>query len=68
MKATEVGLFEKTENSVSEKISEIDAALHEMIWDKLDSSLVKLLEQITLADLYNKYQDEKSNGSLMFYI
>ena len=68
MKATEVGLFEKTENSVSEKISEIDTALHEMIWDKLDSSLVKLLEQITLADLYNKYQDEKSNGSLMFYI
>jgi len=61
-------LFEKTERSVSESSEEIENSLNNLIWDRLDSAVSKVLKEITLDDLVSEAEKNTSGEQFMFYI
>ncbi|HEX2927847.1 MAG TPA: Rrf2 family transcriptional regulator [Ruminiclostridium sp.] len=66
--AVEISLFEKTEQSVSEEAIEIEKALNNLVWDKLDESVSAVLTNVTLSDLVTEAEKAKSGEDFMFYI
>lgn len=68
LQAVETSLFEKTERSVSEASEQIENALNNLIWGKLDSSVANVLKEITLDDLVLEAEKNTSGEQFMFYI
>ncbi len=68
LRAVEVGLFEKTEKSVSESANHIDLTMDSLIWHRLDASILETLEAVTLSDLAKESDKHKKGKDLMFYI
>ncbi len=66
--AVETSLFEKTEQSVSDKSSEIEKTLNNLIWDEMDNAITGVLKKVTLDDLVIDAESNKSNEQFMFYI
>ncbi len=65
--AVETSLFEKTEETLSGKAPEIEAALCSIIYNPLDETLQSKLKSITLNDLVEEARRNNSD-QLMFYI
>jgi len=68
LRAVEVGLFEKTEDSVSQGAAAIDAAMEALIWSQLDSTVARTLESASLSELVLESEKHKTGKDLMFYI
>lgn len=66
--AVEAALMEKTEDTVAQKAPEIDAALHALVFDALDSAVKTSLENVTLDDLVLEAEKLSGEQGLMFYI
>lgn len=66
--AIESSLFEETEATFAESYSEIEEALQENVFKKLDKTVKETLEKITLADLNSKVKEIQSNLGYMYYI
>lgn len=68
LRAIEISLFEKTEKSVSSDLTEIDKAMETLVWDKIDSTISKALDDVSLKDLVNEAEKCKNKDNYMFYI
>lgn len=68
LQAVEISLFEKTEKSVSEQSAEIDKALENLVWNKLDMAVTDMLKNVTLGDLVIEAENNKEGHNFMFYI
>ncbi len=66
--AVELSLFEKAENTVSEKAPAIEAVLRSSAFDILDQAIKSSLEKITLEDLVAETERYQSDSAPMFYI
>ena len=66
--AVESALLEKAEDTVTEKAPEIDAALHNLVFDALDSAVKAALEKVTLDDLVLEAEKHSTGQGWMFYI
>lgn len=62
----ENALFDKTENTVSEKANDIETVMQSMVFSPLDVAVKTTLTSITLEELIN--ESEKYTDSMMFYI
>lgn len=67
LRAIETSLFEKTERSVSTDSIEIDKSMETLVWDKIDSAVLKSLDSVSLSDLVNE-TEKYNNDNYMFYI
>lgn len=67
-KATEQTLFEKAEETVPAKGQEIEKAMKEIIFDRIDIALEASLGGITLLDLVHEAKKNKSTNDFMFFI
>jgi Rrf2 family protein len=67
-KAIEQILFEKTEATVPNTAQDIEKAMHNIVFDKVDNVLEIALKNITLLDLVNEAEKNKSEDGNMFYI
>ncbi|KAF1085095.1 HTH-type transcriptional regulator CymR [Sporotomaculum syntrophicum] len=68
LSATELTLFEPTEETVSKKAPEIEAAMRLVAFDKLQTALKKAMGSVTLNDLVTEAQKHKTGNSYMYYI
>ena len=66
--AVETSLFEQVEGTVREKAPDIDEAMREAVFEKLDSAVRAVLNKITLEDLANEAEKHKGEQAIMFYI
>jgi len=66
--AVEASLFEQTQNTVPERAPEIEKALKLSVFDVLDTSVRKILNTITIADLVSETEKHKKESAIMFYI
>ena len=62
--ATETALFEQAEATTS--LLDIESAINNLVFNKLDSAIQELLKSVTLYDLVA--YSEKHKNSNMFYI
>jgi Rrf2 family protein len=67
LSVVELGLFEKTENSVKEKSPEIDEALEECVFGVLDKNIELILKGITIETLLENANNRNSE-QIMYYI
>lgn len=68
LSAVETSLFENTEETLTEKAPEIEAAMRLSIYDSLDTSLKLTLQKVTLSDLVTEAEKNKSGQEFMFFI
>lgn len=68
LSAVELSLFEKTEDTVTQKANEIDAAMKTALFEKLDDSVKSTLQKITLYDLVNEAEKQKPKDGNMYFI
>jgi len=66
LRATEAGLFDATEKSISGKAEYLETVLQDHVWKPLDKTVEESLSKITLADLVEKAVSTSSD--VMFYI
>ena len=65
MRATEVGVFEVTADTVGEADKDIDRVLSSELWTPLDAAVAKVIDNITIEDLVKKITTEEV---IMYYI
>jgi len=68
LSAVELSLFEQNDATVPETAPEIEKTLNNAVYDKLDSALRSTMQEITLEQLMQEAEQNKSDNSLMFYI
>lgn len=68
LSAVELSLFEATEKTISAKSLEIEAAMRLSVFNVLDSAIKTALQKITLYDLVNETEKQKTNQGYMFFI
>ena len=56
---------EKVSSDDKGKLNSIEYTINNMVWEKIDDSLKKILESITLEDIIERHT---SSGETMFYI
>lgn len=66
--AVEGSLFEHTQETVSEKAPDIEAAIRLSAFDVLDKNVRQTLSSITIANLVNEAEKHKEDDGMMFYI
>jgi Rrf2 family cysteine metabolism transcriptional repressor len=66
--ATETSLFETVEETTEAKVSEIEEAMRERVFDVLDEAVKTVLEGITLADMVSEVRKRSGEQGLMYYI
>ncbi len=66
--AVETSLFDKTEDTVAEKVPEIEFAMRSRAFDLLDASVSDALSQTTLEDLVHAAERRRADSAMMFYI
>jgi len=67
-KSIEQTLFEKAEDTVAAKGQEIEKAMRELIFERIDDAIESSLEGITLLDLVHEAKKNKSTNDFMFFI
>ncbi len=67
-RAIEQILFEKAEATVPNAAQDIEKAMQSIIFDEIDIALETALGKITLLDLVNEAEKNRSDDSYMFYI
>lgn len=68
LSAVELSLFENIGETVKKKAPEIEAAMHILVFDKIDDSVKTMLQKITLAQLVSEAEKNKINQGYMFFI
>lgn len=68
LSATESGMFEQTEETVSQKAPDLEAALRTGAFDVMEEGLSRIMEGITLADLVHKAREHAAGRAPMYYI
>lgn len=68
LRALEQSLFEKTEDSVSQKAGSIEKAMQALVFAPLDESVEASLSRISLLDLVTETERQNRNAGFMFYI
>ena len=68
LSSVETSLFENTEETIKEKAPDIEAAMNDTIFNKLDSVIKVTLQKITLADLVSEAEKHKDGEGFMFFI
>lgn len=66
--ALEQSLFEKTEESVAQKASDIENTMQDSVFSLIDKAVEDTLTKISLYDLAIKAETYRENASYMFYI
>jgi Rrf2 family protein len=66
--AVELSLFEKAEDTVSKKASEIDAAMNTLAFTVLDDAVKCALQKATLYDMVHEADKQKKEQALMYFI
>ncbi len=66
--AVETSLFETAEDTVPEKVPEIEEAIRSSVFDIMDKSINDTLSQITLDDLVAETEKHKREQTIMYYI
>lgn len=64
----EQSLFEKTDESVAQKASDIEKAMQNSVFSTIDKAVADVLTKISLYDLATKAEEYRENDSYMFYI
>lgn len=68
LSAVELSLFENIGKTVGEKAPEIEAAMHMLVFDKIEDAIITVLQEITLAQLVSEAEKNKTNQGYMFFI
>jgi Rrf2 family protein len=68
LSATELSLSERTEQTTAQTAPDIETAMQSVVFKALDGGVENLLRGITLQDLVNQAEKEKTDRSFMFYI
>lgn len=68
LSAVEPSLFERTEDTVSERAPDIEGALRLSAFEILDKAIRDTLGKITLDDLMTEAEKQKEQSAIMFYI
>jgi Rrf2 family protein len=68
LRATEAGLFEPTERSVSTVARSIDSAMDAKVWNPLDQAISYTLNNITLAELVADVEKRQQGNDFMYFI
>jgi len=68
LSAIELSLFEKAAEAVAVKAPEIDRAMRTAVFEPLDEAVRAVLQQITLVDLINEAEKQKTDHNFMFFI
>ncbi|NLM50826.1 MAG: Rrf2 family transcriptional regulator [Clostridiaceae bacterium] len=66
LSAIEQSLFEKSKKSLSDSASNIENAIGELVLDRIDEAILKVINSVTLYDLCEKANSADDN--LMYYI
>jgi len=66
LSAIEQSLFEKSKKSLSDSASNIENAIGELVLDRIDEAILKVINSVTLYDLCEKANSADNN--LMYYI
>lgn len=66
--AVESALFEASQDAVSPKAPEIEAAIHTAAFGALDSAIKTTLQGITLSDLVNEAERHRKGQEPMYFI
>ena len=67
LSAIELSLIEKTQTT-SDKVPELDRALHTCVYDPLDTAITSTLQRVTLTDILTETERQKSSDNLMYFI
>lgn len=68
LSAIETALFEKTEETVAEKVPALEAAMQKSVFEILSQDIKKSLEKITLDDLVDETEKQRDFDNFMFFI
>lgn len=68
LSAVELSLFEQNDATVSETAPEIEKALAQAVYEKLDTAFKSTMRAITLEQLAHEAEKHKADDSLMYYI
>lgn len=68
LEAIEVSLFENTDSTVSESANDIEKAMTELLWTKLDEEIAVTLGSVTLKDLVIEAKNHENDRDDMYYI
>lgn len=68
LSAVETSIFEVAEETAGQNSPEMEAAVKELVFTKLDSAVKLTLEQISLFDLAAETEKKKADGNFMFFI
>ena len=66
--AIELALVEKAEDTVKEQAPALDKALQQAVFEVIDSTLQEKLQAISLQDILNETEKQKSAGDFMYFI
>ncbi len=66
--AIELALVEKAEDTVKEQAPALDKALQQAVFEVIDSTLQEKLQAISLQDILNEAEKQKSAGDFMYFI
>ncbi len=68
LSAIETSLFEKTEETVENKVSALESAMQSFVFEPLDNAIEASLKKITLYELANEYEKQREDSNFMFFI
>jgi Rrf2 family protein len=68
LSSVESSLFETTEDTLSKKVPELEAAMKNTVFDSLDRSMKQTLQGISLYDLVLQTEKYRTDQGLMFFI
>ena len=68
LSAIETSLFEKTEETVENKVSALESAMQSFVFEPLDNAIETNLKKITLYELANEYEKQREDNDFMFFI
>lgn len=68
LEAIELSIFENADKTVPESAPDIENAMTELIWEKLDNEVAITLASISLKDLVDKSNQFTEESANMFYI
>lgn len=68
LSSVETALFDPTEDTVPDKAPELDAAMREIVFGRLDAAVKGVLDGITLEELVSETQRRSTENTQMYYI
>lgn len=68
LSAIELALFEKTEDTATEKALAVNQAMHTAVFDKIDKIVRETLTQVNLQDLMNETEKYNPTEEFMYFI